>query len=215
MERLLELFTTGGWAMYPLLVLSVVSLALSTERLLFWLAVNRTGRGLPKLLEHARTLPPDQLAKKLVGKRGFYARFMRDLVALAGSRLADGPTLAAIAQERVERERPAIERFGVTLSTIITAAPMLGILGTVTGIIRSFDLLGDSGTVTDPTAVAGGVAEALLTTAFGLVVALVTLFPFVWARGQSDRCMGRLEVAVAALAAGGQPAASTAEQAKK
>lgn len=204
LDHLLDLFIAGGWAMWPLLALSIVSIALSIERLLFWLAVNRRARGLPRLFEYARTMPPDQLAKKLVGKSGFYAEFMRDLVALAGPRLADGPTLGAIAAERVEAERPAIERFTVTLSTIITAAPMIGILGTVSGIISSFKLLGDSGAVTDPTAVAGGVAEALLTTAFGLCVALVTLFPFVWSKGQSDRCLGRLEAMVAALAAGGE-----------
>jgi biopolymer transport protein ExbB len=81
---------------------------------------------------------------------------------------------------------------------------MLGILGTVTGIISSFELLGTGGGVTDPTAVAGGVAEALLTTAFGLLVALMTLFPYVWSRGQSERCLGRLEALVAAVAAGGE-----------
>jgi biopolymer transport protein ExbB len=63
------------------------------------------------------------------------------------------------------------------LDTIITMAPLLGILGTVIGIIGSFDLLGRSG-IQDPKAVTGGIAQALITTATGLAVALVTLVPF-------------------------------------
>ncbi|MEM7622209.1 MAG: MotA/TolQ/ExbB proton channel family protein, partial [Planctomycetota bacterium] len=78
--------------------------------------------------------------------------------------------------------------------TIITAAPMLGILGTVTGIIRSFSLLGGEAAVTDPAAIAAGIGEALFTTAFGLTVALITLFPHAAFRSQADRCLARFEV---------------------
>jgi biopolymer transport protein ExbB len=63
------------------------------------------------------------------------------------------------------------------LDTVITAAPLLGILGTVLGIIDSFELL-STRTTADPLAVSGGVAEALITTAAGLIIALVTLFPY-------------------------------------
>lgn len=63
------------------------------------------------------------------------------------------------------------------LDTIITMAPLLGILGTVTGIIKSFDLLGAM-QMEDPRGVATGIAEALLTTAAGLIIALGTLLPF-------------------------------------
>ena len=72
----------------------------------------------------------------------------------------------AVASEAVEDERGRLDRFMVTLSTIITAAPLLGILGTVIGIIQSFQLLGTQSTLTDPREVAGGIAAALLTTAF-------------------------------------------------
>jgi biopolymer transport protein ExbB len=71
-----------------------------------------------------------------------------------------------------------MDRFMASLSTIITAAPMLGILGTVTGIITSFDLLSGGQAMVDPRAVSGGISEALVATASGLVVALISLFPF-------------------------------------
>ena len=90
----------------------------------------------------------------------------------------------------------------VALSTIITAAPLLGILGTVMGIIQSFRLLGEQAVLTDPSDVAGGIAAALLTTALGLIIALVTLFPYMLFRGWSSRTIGRLEALIAAAQQG-------------
>jgi biopolymer transport protein ExbB len=113
-------------------------------------------------------------------------------------RLVEEGANDAVALEVVEDQRGRLERFMVTMSTIITAAPLLGILGTVLGIIESFELLGGRSTLTDPTAVAGGIAAALLTTAFGLVIALVTIFPYMSFRGQAARAIGRLEALVAA-----------------
>ena len=78
------------------------------------------------------------------------------------------------------------------LDTIITMAPLLGILGTVTGIIQSFDLLGQL-QVEDPRGVADGIAEALITTAAGLVIALGTLLPFNYFISRIQRETRRLE----------------------
>ncbi len=108
----------------------------------------------------------------------------------------------AVAVEAVEQQRPRLDRFMVTLSTVITAAPLLGILGTVVGIIESFRILGEQSTLTDPREVAGGIATALLTTALGLVVALMTLFPYMVFKSHVDRALGRLESVVAAAQQG-------------
>ena len=75
---------------------------------------------------------------------------------------------------------------------------MLGILGTVFGIISSFRVLSDSAAVTDPRAVSQGIAEALLSTAAGLLVAIVVLFPYNSFRAQVDRTLSRIEVLAAA-----------------
>jgi len=114
----------------------------------------------------------------------------------------DSSASDAAALQAVESQRPRLTRFMPTLGTIITAAPMLGILGTVTGIISAFRVLSDQQAVTDPTAVAGGIAEALLTTVAGLAVALVVLFPFNAFRAQIERAMGRLEALLAAAQEG-------------
>jgi biopolymer transport protein ExbB len=78
------------------------------------------------------------------------------------------------------------------LDTIVTMAPLLGILGTVLGIIESFDLLGASG-IEDPKAVTGGIAQALITTAAGLAIALVTLVPLNYFIGRTERAVRRLQ----------------------
>ena len=85
---------------------------------------------------------------------------------------------------------------------------MLGILGTVTGIIKSFGLLGSAERVTDTAAMAVGISEALYTTAFGLVIALVVLFPYNHFRKATDRALGVLETVGAAAVEGSTRRAS-------
>lgn len=92
----------------------------------------------------------------------------------------------------LDREEARLARGLGWLDTAVTAAPMLGILGTVLGIIDSFELLSADGAV-DPLAISGGVAEALITTATGLTVALVALLPFNALRAAVARRIARLE----------------------
>lgn len=187
----------GGWVMWPLALMSVAALTLSGERLLFWAGSHQPGRGrwITKLADALRAGNETGVRGLCDSDGSFYATF-------AGSLLDRGGSDAA-AMELVEDVRPRLERFGPALSTIITAAPLLGILGTVTGIIESFELLGGSGSaVSDPAQIAGGIAEALLTTAAGLVVAVVALFPYALHRASLRRAMGRLEMLSAAAEQG-------------
>ena len=189
-ERMRGLFEAGGWVMWPLLVLSVVSLMLTTERTLFWLGLHGPGRGrkLDRLLAELREGGPGAVARR---DGSLYGRF--------ADGLGSGPATESRAHELAELARPSIDRFSVIMSTIVTASPMLGILGTVTGIIRSFSLIGEAASVGDPALVAAGIGEALFTTAFGLIVALVTLFPHAVFRAHAERCLTRLEL-IAAVA---------------
>ena len=79
------------------------------------------------------------------------------------------------------------------LATIGSTAPFIGLFGTVIGIMNAFIEIGQSQS-TNLAVVAPGIAEALFTTAFGLVVALITIFPHAAFRAQADRCLARLEV---------------------
>ncbi len=204
------LIQRGGIVMIPLLVLSVISLGLMVERAWFWTTLHGPGRPqrLGRLNAAFRAGDPAQIKRALLPPRSVYGHIAQQLLQHGAS--------DAVAIEAVETQRPRIDRFMATLSTIITAAPLLGILGTVIGIIQSFNLLGVQDTLTDPRAVSTGIAEALLTTALGLVVAIFTLFPYRVFRAHAQRSIGRMESLIAAAQQGvgvaptaGRPAAQT------
>jgi len=206
MDKIAAIFDAGGWAMYPLLVLSIVSVAVTLERSVFWAGAHRRShrQWLWRITSSIRRADRERLERDLRRGGRLYGRFARSVV--DAGQIRSEPGLAeTLVRERVEFDRPRIERFSTAMSTIITAAPMIGILGTVTGIIRSFRVLGDR-QIEDPSAVAGGIAEALLTTAFGLIVALITLFPYMAFRAQAERCFARLELLGTALLALGERA---------
>lgn len=195
LEQAIQFFKAGGWVMYPLLLLSLLALTLIFERTAFWvLGAQRTGqRHLQRYLSliasgdtagAVDTARNDRTLEGMLVRRAFASDARSESVLIG----------------HIEELRPAIERFAPTLGTIIAAAPLLGILGTVTGIIQSFDLLGEAASVSDPALVAGGIAEALYTTAFGLSIALITLFPHVYFRSRADRELGRLELLAGAIA---------------
>lgn len=188
-----QIFHIGGWVMYPLLLLSILSVAISLERALFWTRTHsRNGlRRAAAMGRRAAARDHSGLRALAEEERSIYGRFVQEL--LSKERPGERPT-EALAMAIIEQLRRPIERRLVTLSTIITAAPMLGILGTVTGIIQSFRLLGSAETISDPASVASGIAEALYTTAFGLIVALITLFPYAVFRAHADRAFTRLEL---------------------
>jgi len=169
------LFQRGGVVMWPLLACSLVAVAQAVERVLHYaheraadaLADKRVDRVIAALAA-GRFDEAGDLAANTSSAAG------RILAAGLGQRdiaLQDALNAAA------EREIAALRHGLSILDTLITLAPLLGILGTVTGIIRSFHMLSASG-AQDPAAVTGGIAEALLTTAAGLIVAILALLPF-------------------------------------
>ncbi len=194
--RLWGVFERGGPVMWPLLVLSLVSVMLSIERTVFWLGTHRSGRRVwvEKIAERFRLKDAEGARAMARSDRTIYSEIASALLA---GRATDSSSIVL-----VETHRHTFERWSTALSTIITAAPLLGILGTVLGIIQSFDLMGRSGPVVDIDGVAAGIAEALITTAFGLIVALVTLFPYMVFRAQAERCIGSIERLVAAAIEG-------------
>lgn len=209
-DRVVSMFLAGGWVMWPILALSLLSVALSIERGMFWVSRGGGGRrGAARVAEVTAALRRGdfagarRLAEAEPSVYGWFAAELVERVQDAG----DAGDVEAVAVEVVEAVRPRVERFGLTLSTIITAAPMLGIFGTVIGIIESFRLLGGRSEINvEPAAVAGGISVALYTTAFGLIVAMGALFPYVVFRGSADRCFSTFEAIVAAAKQGASKA---------
>jgi biopolymer transport protein ExbB len=197
-ETFRELIQRGGVVMWPLLALSMLSITLLFERCWFFVRTNHPGR-MSRVRAMARRLRQgDTAGAKAIAQAdgGLYGGVVE--------RLLGEPVSEAAAMDVIESQRPRLERFMPTLSTIITVAPMLGILGTVLGIISSFELLSDQATTADPRSVSQGIAEALITTAVGLVIAIFTLFPYNSLRSQVSRTLSAIEsLAWAAVAGGG------------
>ena len=167
-------FAAGGPVMWPLLACSVIALTVMLERLVFWarLDIARDTRSIEWLLEEYGAGRPASEPPPGARKGAVYAMLL--------SGIAHREYSCTKAMEvRVLDETKRMRRGMRILDTIITVAPMLGILGTVSGIITSFDMLGQAG-VEEPKAVIAGIAEALITTAAGLTISIAVVFPYNW-----------------------------------
>ncbi len=175
MDSIWQLFKSGGVVMFPLLGLSIYSVAMILERSLFWLRISRQqDQVIKQLLNLYRD---DPKAATMMLKRHTNLPIARVfLVALSLERST--PTKFKLALESAaQAEMPILKRFSNSLETVISLSPLLGLLGTVLGLITSLSSLrlGDIGS-SQATGVTGGIAEALISTAAGLVVAIATLF---------------------------------------
>jgi biopolymer transport protein ExbB len=166
----LSFLSRGGLVMIPLAVCSVLSLAVILERAVFWLRARGAGE-----CEHVLHLAS-------AGKWDDAVEHARASRAVGARTLAQGLEHrehdASLAMEAAGRAELARMRRGLpVLDTIVTLSPLLGLLGTVTGMIGAFGVLSTTG-IGQPHAITGGVAEALIATAAGLAIAIVTLVPY-------------------------------------
>lgn len=179
-----EYFQAGGPMMWPLLACSIVAVAVILERCWFWFVTSR---------KKDETMALQIVENLEDGKAQQPGKPTGILSAMLEAGLAVAPEQSSKAMEVVLLEALARMRTGMSiLDTIITAAPMLGIMGTVLGIISSFDMLGAAG-VSDPKAVIAGIAQALITTATGLGIAVVTIFPYNYFNFRIDKAQDLLE----------------------
>ncbi len=180
----------GGAVIYPLLALAVLATLIVIDK--SWVYARWT-RLSPRITDMVEEFGFDWngLEKQLaeVDARNYLARFL-------GVITANREHPAWWVESRAADEASVIER-GLSrwlwvLETIVTAAPLLGLLGTISGMIRSFHLFGDQGLV-DPRGVTGGVAEALIATAVGLFIALAALFAFNLLSNRQTAFMDQME----------------------
>ena len=191
---MLELFYKGGPIMWPLLICSLVTLTVVLERAYFCLTESRAGNPalLRQVLDHATS---GDAAAALQAANGSADPVVR--VVASGLEFRDRGFASAIL-EASQRELARYDRGITVLDTIITLAPLLGLLGTVTGMIRTFGLLGGA-ELGAPQAVTGGIAEALIATAFGLGIAITALLPFNYLNSRMERVRREIESAASRL----------------
>lgn len=185
----------GAWVMVPLVCTSVVALAFVIERAIFWvrLTAARSRDTVERFLGLADDGKLDEAASAAHGSADPVVRVLHCGLVHRNYDVSSALEMAATAELR------RAERFLPVLDTVITLAPLLGILGTVVGIIRSFDMLSLTATVEDPQAVTGGIAQALITTATGLTIAIASLIPHNWFRALAARLRHEMEEAATRL----------------
>jgi biopolymer transport protein ExbB len=197
---LLSIIQAAGWPIWPLILCSVIGLALVIERLM---SLRRARVAPPTLLDEVMTVSRSSLpAMDVVNK-------LSDNSVL-GQVLASGLRAVIVEPRITERAlrqtfesagRAAsqqLERYLNTLGTIATAAPLLGLLGTVVGMIEIFGSQAPTG-ASNPAALAHGISVALYNTAFGLIIAIPTLMFYRYFRGLVDDHLLSLEQAAETL----------------
>jgi len=170
---MIEIFIKGGPVMYPLLACSIISLTVIIERILFWIREDmlRDQTLVDDILELCRKGEWDEVRGRVAGSKDYIIRIL--VSGILHKEFSMTKAMETAATDEIKRMR----RYLSVLDTMITVAPLLGIFGTVIGIIMSFELLGSSG-IENPQAVTAGIAQALITTASGLGIAILSVFPF-------------------------------------
>jgi len=187
---MLELFLKGGFLMYPIALCSIVALGIFFERIFFL----RRKRVIPRdfLIEVEdlivrRKLP--EAVTRCKQDNSSIANIVRVAIENYGKR-------REVIKERIEevgrREAASLESYINVIGSIAGISPLLGLLGTVSGMIKSFNIISMQG-VADPGSLAGGISEALLTTAAGLVVAIPALVMYRYLMNKADALILEME----------------------
>lgn len=174
--------------MYPLLACSVIALAVVIERGLFWALVeyHRRRELVDEVLELSRAGRLEKVREKVSGCRDYVVRIL--ISGILHRDFSPAKAMEAAAADELQRMR----RFMGVLDTMITVAPLLGILGTVVGIINSFEMLEAAG-IEEPGKVTAGIAQALITTATGLSIAIFAVFPYNYFNARAENAVLNIE----------------------
>jgi len=198
---LVEQFTKGGWIMWPLLACSLLSLAFIVERLWNLSRVPKEGQAEAELeqAEQALASQGEQGAvEHLATGRGVLNFVFASLLKRYDTLILESrEDLEDMRQELISTTEEAasdyLGRFLSGLGTVGVITPLLGLLGTITGMIRAFGAIARAG-VGDPGAVAGGISEALITTASGLIIAIPTIVFHRYLLGRAGKSFKHIEL---------------------
>ncbi len=186
--RLYEIFLSGGPVMWPLLLCSIAVMTVVLERLLFWSSLDRK-RNRPlmdELLFLAQEGDWQTCKTKTDPCKDYVVRVLA--VGILHREFDMAKAMEAEADHMVQH----MSRHMPILDTMITIAPLLGIFGTVLGIISSFKMLGAGG-IADPKLVTAGIAQALITTAAGLGIAIIAVIPYNYFNNRINKAIHVME----------------------
>lgn len=164
----IDYFILGGSCMWPLLFCSIAAIAIGVERYLYFkkaLVDEEFVNNFCKLMNEFNIVGAREYAGSHTGEAAKMAADILDIKEDLGSRLE------SIVYARADRIIDGLEQNMNYLGVVIGLAPMLGLLGTITGMMASFNAI--NGSIQNPTAITAGIGEALITTVFGLVIAIM------------------------------------------
>ncbi len=179
---LADIFDKGGVVVWILLGYSILALAIVLERLLQFFFMGRFPADFESLLPGK--LAQGKLSESLAGLKGPECSILEGTLAAASAGVKD---LTRVAQRIGSTELQKMERGFRTLGILGNTAPLLGLLGTILGMIKAFMVIEQAGGKVDAQALAGGIWEAMLTTGVGLVVAIPILLALHMLEGMADR----------------------------
>ncbi len=183
-----DLFLKGGPVMWPLLACSLVSLTVVIERAMFWIVLHRRSNGalLNEVMALCESGDWEAIRLKTTGTRDYAIKII--VIGILHRDFSMTKAMESAATDQIKHMRRCM---GV-LDTMITVAPLLGIFGTVTGIIQSFEALGTTG-IERPVEVSAGIAQALITTAAGLGIAIPVVILYNFFDSLCERAALRIE----------------------
>lgn len=198
---LFELFQRGGPVMWPILLTSITALAIVIERFIVLSRLDTDSHAF--LTEVEKQLQERQLTQiRYLCEQtpGPVSQMVKAAVPLYGKSRAE---IEGALEESFLRETPSFERYVPLLGTLAHIAPLLGLLGTVTGLVRCFQVIQIKSSSLHPvnaSDLAGGIWEALLTTVFGLLVAIPAYAMYNYLAYRINRLVSHLELSATTIA---------------
>lgn len=180
MENFIHLFNSGGFVMYPLLILSLITLAIAVERFYFYRNNRKGSKTFFHGVYHAAAAKDWDVVRQLCTE---FPSALSRVIANGMAHDTSAASMKSAFEDRMSMESISFHRYLDYLSAIVTIAPLLGLLGTVTGMIQTFSVLDNGG---GAAAITGGVGEALVATASGLCVAIIAFCFYTYFDHQLD-----------------------------
>ena len=190
-EYMLGFLYKGGVLVVPILLCSVFALTIFLERLIRFVRLRRQWRGLAKKVAAAVKNGDDKQARNLVDESD--SPMSKVLAQALEVKDQSQETLEAIIVHATEEEVRGMSRYLQALATIGNITPLLGLFGTVVGMIKAFMVIQEMGGKVNAAVLAGGIWEAMLTTALGLAVALPTIIAHSYLVSKVNQSEARLQ----------------------
>jgi biopolymer transport protein ExbB len=189
-------FEGGGWVMWPIFAIALAGLLITLERIVVYLRRDQSSKRLmgkvEKMVAEGRV---DEAIQYCRSKAGSVSRVL--LAALEGSQ-GSREDAESRAHEVILHESPGLEKRISTMNILAAAAPLVGLLGTVTGMVTLFEVITVHGT-SNPKLMAGGISEALIATKWGLGIAIPLLITYNLLDSWAVRIVSNMEMYAARL----------------